>query len=475
MVAKEMGITCTIQEAKKHFRFHRIEQPAYSGQVRRERLLYEVGSLSERSRAIITALYRHRVLSTEQLREVFFASPGRTEKTARWMANTELTALAARHFIYRVYPTERMAKKKDAPKNFAKQALWFLGKASVPYIEDTYGVTVWREHYTQMAREVSDVRLMHDLRANGLYVSLHRALRERGGLLTLPRQDSESSLELRPENWYGDKSLAIAFYDNRRRLDDEIRADGFATLSIHRNSWSKDKKGLPSCQMPFFLEYDHGSKEIGDVANQLLSYHLLARTRRVAERFPDLDIPNYAPPVIMVFSTKSRMRSIHKRFLKLCQEEGIDRGLPIFLSSEDEWTADALAPGICRLAWASPDREISFLDGLLRASGELIASRELLARDVLRIDLKAARRVTGAVTVEGLTTQRAKRAEDRDAAEKRERLEREEAVRTARLQQIRVETAKRKASEAITSPPKTRQPTIEPLALPANRRRRKPS
>jgi hypothetical protein len=287
---------------------------------------------------------------------------------------------------------------------------------------------------------------------------LHKALRQSDGILTLPGQTEPSCLELHPENWFGDKSLAIAFYDNRRLLEDEIRADGFASLSVQRNTWDENKEGLPSSQMPFFIEYDHGSKEIGDVAQQLLSYHLLARTRRVTERFPDLDIPNYAVPVIMIFSTESRLRSIHKRFHKLCEEEGITSGVPILLANEEDWSENAIAPDICRLAWESPDIRISFLDALLRASSELITSRVVLARHVLQINLKAARRITGAVTPEGLASQRAKQEDARDDAIRKDRLEKEQAQRSARLEKIRVQTSKEKS---------------EPLALPPVKRRRK--
>lgn len=432
VVARELGVACTIEQARKHFHYHRVEQPALSGQLNRERLLYEAGFLPARAQAVLTAVYRQRVLTTEQLCEVFYA-PHYNGRSALSKCQQELIALAARHFLYRLYPDERMAAKKDAPKNFGKQALWLLGKAALPFVESRYGVKVWREHYAQMAKDVSDVRLMHDLRATGIYVRLARAMRERQGLIVLP-DHGLSAAELKPDNWYGDKSLALSFYDTAARIEDEVRADGFATVSVHRSSWAVPGEGLPSCQMPFFYEYDRGSKDMGDVVQQLLAYHLLARARKAAERFPDLNAEDYAVPVLMVFSTRARMESAHRRFLKLAAAERLPTGgAPILLVAESDWLEDPLAEGICRLAWDERERGVSFLDLLLRASAPLIASRTVLASRVLTIDLKAARRLTGATSASGLEDQRAKQA-------KRRRLDEEERLREARLETLRGRT-----------------------------------
>jgi hypothetical protein len=331
---------------------------------------------------------------------------------------------------------------------------------------------------------------MHDLHANRIYVRLMHALHEVGGLVDFPHHGL-AAVELLPENWYGDKSLMLAFYDHARRSDDEIRADGFASISVYRNQWGKTRQedaqsigpkqvpaakstranlsqkaqlelakqegaskqrgssranaentndsaeGLPSCQLPFFYEYDRGSKSSLDVARQLLSYHLLARTRKAAERFPDLDIPGYAVPVLMVFSDRARLRNAHRRFLELAAAADLVRGVPIILVAEEDWLADPLARGICRLAWDEKARTFSFMDLLMRASAPLIASRSVLASQTLAIDNKAARRTTGAMSREGLEEQRSRRVSSREDAATERRLTREREQREKLLAGIR--------------------------------------
>ena len=100
-------------------------------------------------------------------------------------------------------------------------------------------------------------------------------------------------------------------------------------LSVHRNQWDGSGTGLPSCQLPFFYEYDRGSKNTTDVARQLLSYHLLALSRKALERFPDLNVEGYAIPTLMVFSDRSRLRNTHKEFLRSsCGGEATSRCYP---------------------------------------------------------------------------------------------------------------------------------------------------
>jgi hypothetical protein len=410
-----------------------------SGSLQRERLLYETSKLPQRSQDIITAVYRHRVLSTEQIREIFFAG-GHTPAHARWMTNIELLALCARHFLYRLYPDERMAAKRDAPKNFAKQALWFLGKAAVPFIERSYDVTVWQDHYVQMAKEVSDVKLLHDLRANGIYVRLARAINTNNGLLDLPGRE-QAAVELLPGNWYGDKSLMLAFYNTRYRREDEIRADGFASLSVQRNQWGGEGHGLPSCQLPFFYEYDRGSKATTDVARQLLAYHMLARSRKANERFPDLNVDGYGIPVLMVFSTSTRLRNTHREFLRLAADEKLTRGVPILLVSEEDWLRDPTADDICVLAWDRQAQARSFLDLLIRGSTPLVTARTLLASQTLVINPKAGRRVLGSVTEGGLALQRGKRQSARTDVATTERVERQRAQQQEFLDSLREQNA----------------------------------
>jgi hypothetical protein len=468
LAAQALGVVCTPEQARRHFHYHRVEQPALSGSLRREALLYEARLLSPRAQAILRAAYRHRVLDTEQICEIFYRSSTHgaygTARSALSKCQAELSRLCARHFLYRLYPEERMSTKYDALPQMGKRTLWFLGKASVPFIEEEHpGTSLWPDHYVQMAKEISHVKIMHDLRANGVYVRLHRALREAEGTVDLAGRPT--AVELRDENWYGDKSLGLAFYDAALRLSDEVRADGFASISAHRNAWEGARasrhareegqdgvgRGLPSCQMPFFYEYDRGTKHTRDVAAQLLAFHRLAVSGRAGDRFPDLKAEGYAIPVIMVCGSEAQVRNIHRSFRREAEREGISGGSPIFLASEREWLEDPLADGVCRSAWADPKAPGGrFLDALLEASQPLVESRQVLASQALAIRPLEARRVVGVATEEGLAAQR----ERKDAL--RERRGREERG------QAKPPAQPAPGKKAPAPKPARQQPTPEP-------------
>jgi len=492
--ALALGVTCTPEEARRHFHYHRVEQPALSGFLHREPLLYEALNLSPRAQAIIIAVYRHRVLTTDQICEIFFRASTygayNTARSALSKCQAELSALCARHFLYRLYPDEKISTKRDALPQMGKQTLWFLGKASLPFIEEKHpGITLWPDHYVQMAKEVSHVKIMHDLRANGIYTRLQRALRESKGLVQFQGQ-APAAVELRPENWYGDKSLAIAFYNVAHRLKGEVRADGLASLSVHRNTWELDKgngngdkgkaeskrkaSGLPSCQLPFFYEYDRASKHTVDVANQLLDFHWLAVSAQAQERFPELSAPGYAIPVIMVCSSETQLKNIHRVFRERAAEERLPTGAPIFLVSEKDWTQDPLADGICRVAWEDEESTHSFLDLILRASMPLIRTHKALASQTLTIDPKGAKRLFGVATEEGLQTQRTKKAERKDerseAARRKEQSEQERLRREERALAIRERATQDEAkavSTSITPPASLPTPVSVPTTAPA--------
>jgi len=455
--AAELGVACAPEEARRHFLHHRIEQPMMSGYLDREGKLAEALDLAPVAQQLLVAVYRARVLTLDQITEAFFAD-GRTAGGARWKAATITAALCRSHFLYRFYPDPAWPELRGQPPQFAKQAMYFLGKAAVPFIEAREGRKVWPGHYIEMAKEVHaqprrdpatgrwyvpnapHERFIHDLRCNALWCSLHRALRERRGLVEVPEAlrglagTDLLACEAKVENWYGPKDLALGFKDPSQLGMREMQPDGFASLSVHRSAWGA--ASLPSCQLPFFIEYDRGSRqyrgslnergvrdERKGVVEQLLSYHRLALLRKAGARFPQLAVDGYAVPVIMVFSDRGRMRGVHRAFQAYAVERGFrGEGSPIFFVCEEDWNADPFAPGIMVSAWHEFERGLDLLELLLRASRKLIAARGVFAGTVLTIDRAGAKRLSvGAMSPSRLERSREKRADLRDAKRRAER------------------------------------------------------
>jgi hypothetical protein len=400
-VARELGVQATPEQARTHFARHGVEQPAMSGPLDREPLLMLTRDLSPRLQSIIRSVYRHRLMTTTQIRELFYAD-GRSEAAATKKAKEELLQLAQHHLLYRYLPSRDLGRRRGAPPRLSRQAIWMLGKAAVPFIEETTGQTVWRDQYVQMAKEVRPTTIIHDLRAVSLYVAVSRALREREGLLSLPDRQPVIA-ETNPVNWYGPKHLAVGFYDRHRLQDREVRPDGFFTLSVHRASYLRDD-ALPSTQLPCFIEYDRGSRDVRHVVEQLFSYHLLALSGRPLQRFPDLAVRPYAIPVVMVFSDRDRMTLVHERVqARVRAETGYGEGAPIFLCAEEDWLENPFADNLCYSAWHDYTVRIGLLPMLVRASRTLIDRRALWAEQTLRIDTRAARpQASGTHSAEGM-------------------------------------------------------------------------
>lgn len=425
--AARIGVACTAQQARQHFSGHGVEQPHLSEAMDRERWLREAWSLSDRAQRIIDSVYRSRLLTTQQITQIFYRPGASNDASAQAMCWRDLPRLAQRHFLYRYYPNAEAAARRDAPPWFANQAVWLLGRRSVPFIEHRYATTVRPEHYTTMAAQVSVDLLIHDLRANGLYVALAHALQQRAGVLELPggRDPLDWAAvpaSVPPSNWYGVKHLRMGFHDRAEMIDREVMPDGFITLALARSGYGDG--ALPSCQLPFFVEYDHGSRTYGEVVDQLFTYDRLARSRAAGRRFPDLDVDGYAVPVVMVFSDRRRVDRARQRFLAHADAKRQRGRAPIFLVAEEDWLADPFADAIVHHAWDERGRGHGLLEVLLQASRRLIDRRAVLSQQVLTLDLTGAK-PTPSGSYSPAEVQRQQERRRQEAEERRKEAERQ--------------------------------------------------
>jgi hypothetical protein len=377
-VAAVHGVTASAEQIKRHFSSHRIEQPYLSRRPAKPLVLAEISQLPERARALLTATYRQRMLTREQAIEVFFAGSHRTRKAAEVEADRLLTHLARRHFLYRWYPPKTWPKTLRSPSaEFLRSVSYFAGRGLQPWAEEQNAGPVWPENFVGLARQVGLATLQHDVACSQLYVDLVKAIRVRGGTLELPdRGVLECSAPV--ANWYGSRQVRFVFYDERRSCDVDMKPDGFATLALGRSSYAEG--ALPPCQLPFFYEVDRGTKGEIEVAQQMLDYHRLAISSAVGDRFPELDVPGYAVPLIMLFPDRKRLETVVRSFLRQAAKEHLQTGAPILVGVNGEWAAD---PFSIELVHAWDGRTFSLLDALLRSSRRLREVGALLPRDVL--------------------------------------------------------------------------------------------
>lgn len=395
--AKEIcGTEVELDLVRRHFRYHQIEQPSPSGRLNRDKALREVLDMPAVAQEMITHIYRQRMLTREQLTELFFNSnPALSEKAAAASAQEEILRLIRGHFAYRWYPPRDWVSRSD--RRIAKdQVFYFFGRSSVPWIEHRYQLKVWPDSYVTMSRQVGLSSLIHDMLASEVYVALQRSLRQRQYLFEAPSGEIVPIFSLL-ENWYGTRQVGMKLWDRYQLEDLDMRPDGFATLSIERAALVEG--ALPSTQMPFFYEYDNGSKTPWVVAQQMMAYHRLALSQRqelpggvAGERFPDLKVRGYAVPMIMIFSYPERVQEVGRAFRRLAARQRLLNGAPIFLTSAAQWMKDPLADQLLELAWTDDGRKVGLVEALLRSSRRLREESALTARQVLELDYQSMRR-----------------------------------------------------------------------------------
>lgn len=391
--AKQAGADCTSAQARRHFGYHRPEQPAPSGKLDRRKARAAAAELSPLGQQILTALYRTRMLSRSQILELFFGE--RPKASARTLATKELHRLIHGHLAYRFYPETRWASGPGMPAGLKNEVFYLFGRNGQPFIEDRFELKVWPDSYTTMASQVGKRPFLHDSRANEVYVAFCRALRRRGNQLQLPNGEMSRAFS-KPENWYGARMIGMNLWSRRLMEELKMRPDGFASLSLERSGYEDDS--LPSSQLPFFYEFDNQSKQAHVVAEQMLAYHHLALSGETGRRFPDLAVEGYAVPMVMIFRGRGRVEEIARSFRRRAQKDGYrDGGVPIFLTTDVEWMKDPFAPGILRHAWEAESAPLSLLEALIRSSARLLEARTLTASQTLELDTKSARRSRQAV------------------------------------------------------------------------------
>ena len=378
----QAGVLCTPQQARRHYAYHRPEQPHPSGRLDRELALAEARLLAPAARNLITACYRQRILSKSQIVELFYDSY--PPKSARALATRDLQNLCHRHFLYRFYPPASWGRGFGTLSALAGEAFYLLGQRGAPYVADCLGVRVWDDSITTLARQVKSRTFVHDWRAAQCYLAFDAALKRRTGVITLPTGIKTAAYTKR-ENWYGARLTQMRMWSRRAQKELDLRPDGFATLSLERAGY--EQNSLPSCQLPFFYEYDNETKKEFVVADQMIAYHHLALSPELARRFPDLGVQGYAAPMIIIFrGDRGRVDRVARSFRRRAGSEGFRQGVPIFLVLEKDWMQDPFAEGIMRLAWDTRDEPIDLLDALLRSSSRLLAARALTAPQVLDVD-----------------------------------------------------------------------------------------
>ena len=192
------------------------------------------GRLTRRDRFLCRVLWEHRVLTTEQVRDLCFTS----------LVSTQHRLVA----LYRLGVLDRFRPLRPTGSESWRYTLGPVGAALVAAERGVEAPRppVLRNRVVALA---AGQRTTHTLGVNGFFCALHRAARER----------SDAALVA----WWSERRCAAEW-------GELVRPDAYGI-------WEEDGR-----RVEFFVEHDTGSEPLGRVASKLAGYRDLAEADGVA-------------------------------------------------------------------------------------------------------------------------------------------------------------------------------------------------
>lgn len=240
--------------------------------------------LDARERAVMLAIYQHKVLLTKHLKAMFFGSLRRAQDRLRQLAQLGL--------IETWYPPQPRRTGK-APGHHT------LTESGAQLVASLLGIARSELRYVDRNQEdrEQDSYLSHRIGVNEFFCALIEAGRANDG----------HGLA----KWVPERTVRIA--------EGWIRPDGFGVL-LH-----------PNGALDFYLEYDRGTETMRQLANKLAGYIGVARewTEQGAEHFSCvlIVVPNHRRERVMAMSFADALARF-ERADKLAR-------LPFFVATED--------------------------------------------------------------------------------------------------------------------------------------------
>ncbi len=183
--------------------------------------------LDERDHAILLSLLEHKVLTTGQIKSLFFRSIRRCQHRLRELKDLELLAAF----------TPRRGFAEGRPP-----VCWFLTKTGVSDIADAKGVRPSDLAWVPDESYRGSRNLAHRLGVNAFFYALVEASRA---------HEDHCLATWRPERWVRTRAA-------------EVKPDGFGRY-LH-----------PAGACDFYLEYDRGTEAVGALSRKLEGYVRLA-------------------------------------------------------------------------------------------------------------------------------------------------------------------------------------------------------
>jgi hypothetical protein len=244
-----------------------------------------VVSLDERDHALLLSLLEHKVLSTTQIKSLYFRSFRRCQHRMKELRDLGFVSS---------FSVERGFGEGRAP------ACWYVTKLGLPEIADAKGVRASDLPWVPDHSYRSNLLLAHRLGVNAFFCALAEASRSPQG---------HCLATWRPEHWVRTRAA-------------EVKPDGFGRY-LH-----------PGGACEFYLEYDRGTEAFGALSRKLEGYLRLAAGwtgEQELTGFPNLLV--LVPEVLREGEVGSAFRhavgTVHAR-------GSLATSFPLYVASEDQ-------------------------------------------------------------------------------------------------------------------------------------------
>lgn len=242
-----------------------------------------VGALDERDHELLLRLLEHKVLTTHQVKSLYFRSPRRCQHRL-----SELKGLG----VVSSFTPQRGFGEGRPP------ACWYLTKLGLAEIAFTKGVRASDLSWIPDERYRASRNLAHRLGVNALFCALAEASR---------RFPGHCLVTWRPERWVRTRAA-------------EVKPDGFGQY-LH-----------PGGACEFYLEYDQGTEATGALSGKLEGYLRLA-----AGWTAEQDVATF-PNLLVVVPDSERKEAIGSAFhftsARLHVSAPLASVFPLYVASE---------------------------------------------------------------------------------------------------------------------------------------------
>jgi hypothetical protein len=242
-------------------------------------------SLDERDHALLLSLLEHKVLTTHQIKNLFFRSFRRCQHRMKELRDLDLVSS---------FTVGRGFGEGRPP------ACWYLTKAGVSEIAEAKDARVSDLSWVPDHSYRSNLLLAHRLGVNAFFCALAEASRD---------HDGHCLHTWRPEHWVRTRTA-------------EVKPDGFGRY-LH-----------PGGACEFYLEYDRGTEAFGALSRKLEGYLRLAAgwtKEQELTGFPNLLIivPEGAREGELASALRNALGSLHV-------SGSLATSFPLYVASEDE-------------------------------------------------------------------------------------------------------------------------------------------